>query len=116
MLLYKTYLPPNSYLPVGTFRNKLFYATGPRRPFLLLRTTFPGRPISMQFIPAAAVAAGDGAGRAGAHHRRLLARGLHDGALLVALAGVVGATGVDALVVEAGHEGGAVRVHLEAIV
>ena len=29
MLLYQTYLPPNSYLPVGTFRNELFYATGP---------------------------------------------------------------------------------------
>ena len=35
--------------------------------------------------PAAAVAGRDGAGRAGAHHRRLLARRLHHGALLVAL-------------------------------
>ena len=35
--------------------------------------------------PAAAVAAGDGADRAGAHHRRLLARRLNHGALLVAL-------------------------------
>ena len=35
ILLYKTYLPQNVYLPVavGTFQNKLFYATGPRSLF-----------------------------------------------------------------------------------
>ena len=29
ILLYKMYLPPETYLPVGTLRNELFYATGP---------------------------------------------------------------------------------------
>ena len=60
--------------------------------------------------PAAPVAASYGAGRAGADHGGL-AGGLHHGALLVALARVVLAAGVDALAVQAGHQGGAVGVH-----
>ena len=33
------------------FGNDLFYVTHPRRSFLLLRISFPGRPIFIQFVP-----------------------------------------------------------------